>query len=224
MNFLMVEALERYHHFYGDTFKVECPTGSGQHDEASRSGATNSRAGWRHLPARRTARALATARSRYANDPHWRDLVLFYEYFHGDTGRGFGASHQTGWTALAAKLLENTIEHTDRSEQIRRETNQDASKYAARLARSADEVRRAQQLRFEVFNLELGEGLAESYATGLDVDPFDEFCDHLIVEEVATERSSAHIGCRLANWRRRISVITASANLISRRTNCSGAR
>src|SRR5437899_10132368 len=59
-------------------------------------------------------------------------------------------------------------------------------KYAARLARSAEEVRRAQQLRFEVFNLELGEGLAESYATGLDVDPFDEFCDHLIVEELAT--------------------------------------
>jgi putative hemolysin len=56
----------------------------------------------------------------------------------------------------------------------------------ARLARSAEEVRRAQQLRFEVFNLELGEGLAESYATGLDVDPFDEFCDHLIVEELAT--------------------------------------
>jgi putative hemolysin len=56
----------------------------------------------------------------------------------------------------------------------------------ARLARSEDEVRRAQQLRFEVFNLELGEGLAESYATGLDVDPFDEFCDHLIVEELAT--------------------------------------
>jgi putative hemolysin len=56
----------------------------------------------------------------------------------------------------------------------------------ARLARSADEVQRAQRLRFEVFNLELGEGLAESHATGLDVDPFDEFCDHLIVEEVAT--------------------------------------
>jgi putative hemolysin len=56
----------------------------------------------------------------------------------------------------------------------------------ARLARSEDEVRRAQQLRFEVFNLELGEGLAESYATGLDIDPFDECCDHLIVEELAT--------------------------------------
>jgi putative hemolysin len=60
------------------------------------------------------------------------------------------------------------------------------AKYCVRLARSADEVRCAQQLRFEVFNLELGEGLAESYAIGLDIDPFDEFCDHLIVEELAT--------------------------------------
>src|SRR5438874_8272896 len=59
-------------------------------------------------------------------------------------------------------------------------------KYAARLAQSADEVRRAQQLRFEVFNLELGEGLAESYVTGVDIDPFDEFSDHLMVEELAT--------------------------------------
>jgi putative hemolysin len=59
-------------------------------------------------------------------------------------------------------------------------------KYAARLAQSVDELHRAQRLRFEVFNLELGEGLTESYATGLDVDPFDEFCDHLIVEELAT--------------------------------------
>ncbi len=57
----------------------------------------------------------------------------------------------------------------------------------ARLAQNADEVRRAQRLRFEVFNLELGEGLAESHATGLDIDPFDEFCDHLIVEELATD-------------------------------------
>ena len=59
----------------------------------------------------------------------------------------------------------------------------------ARLAQSAEDVRRAQQLRFEVFSLELGEGLAESYATGLDVDPFDEVCDHLIVEELATRPS-----------------------------------
>jgi hypothetical protein len=66
--------------------------------------------------------------ARYADDPHWRDLVLFYEYFHGETGRGCGASHQTGWTALAAKLLENTIEHTDQSIQIDREPDGNTSK------------------------------------------------------------------------------------------------
>ena len=60
------------------------------------------------------------------------------------------------------------------------------SKYAARLAQNADEVRRAQRLRFEVFNLELNEGLVESHFTGLDVDPFDNVCDHLIVEHLAT--------------------------------------
>jgi hypothetical protein len=64
---------------------------------------------------------------KYADDPHWRDLVLFYEYFHGETGRGCGASHQTGWTALAVKLLENTSEHTAQSKQIDRDVNSDAS-------------------------------------------------------------------------------------------------
>jgi hypothetical protein len=59
--------------------------------------------------------------ANYADDPHWRDLILFHEYLHGETGRGCGASHQTDWTALAVKLLENTIEHSNRSKQIRRE-------------------------------------------------------------------------------------------------------
>ena len=80
-------------------------------------------------------------------------------------------------------------------------------------------MHRAQRLRFEVFNLELGEGLAASHATGFDVDPFDEFRDHLIVEEVATGKLSARIDCRRVSWRRQISAITASANLISRRTS-----
>jgi hypothetical protein len=65
---------------------------------------------------------------QYANDPNWRDLVLFYEYFHGETGRGCGASHQTGWTALAVRLLENTIEHTDQCEQVDGDANRDQSK------------------------------------------------------------------------------------------------
>jgi len=77
----------------------------------------------------------------------------------------------------------NTLIEANRFVETSRATHR---KYASRLARNPAEMRRAQQLRFEVFNLELGEGLAESYATGLDVDPFDEFCDHLIVEEVAS--------------------------------------
>ena len=71
----------------------------------------NSRADWRSifLPNENGARPCHGEIAKYAIDPHWRDLVLFYEYFHGETGRGCGASHQTGWTALAVKLLENTI-------------------------------------------------------------------------------------------------------------------
>jgi hypothetical protein len=78
------------------------------------------------LPNKDGARPCHGDVEKYANDPHWRELVLFYEYFHGETGRGCGASHQTGWTALAVKLLENTIEHTDQSIQIDRKDNSNA--------------------------------------------------------------------------------------------------
>ncbi len=106
INFLLVEALERYHHFYGETLKVECPTGSGRMMNLSQVA--------RDLAARLTRIFLPDASGRrpchgddrrFAADPAWRDLVLFHEYFHGDTGRGLGASHQTGWTALAARHL-----------------------------------------------------------------------------------------------------------------------
>jgi len=129
INFLIVEALERYHLFYGDSFKVECPTGSGNMmtlQEVSRELAR--RLGSIFLPNEKGARPCHGDMARYADDPHWRDLVLFYEYFHGETGRGCGASHQTGWTALAVKLLENTIEHTDQSIQIDREPDGNTSK------------------------------------------------------------------------------------------------
>src|SRR5437867_4425091 len=108
VNYLLVEALERYHHFYGDGLRVECPTGSGQLmnlrqvvEELSR------RLAGLFLRDERGRRPAHGDDPRYAEDPHWRELALFYEYFHGDTGRGVGAPHQTGWTALAASLLEN---------------------------------------------------------------------------------------------------------------------
>jgi hypothetical protein len=93
--------------------------------------------------------------TKYETDPHWRDLVLFDDYFHGETGRGCGASHQTGWTALAVKLLENTIEHPDRSKPLIETAKARRPKYVARLAKNAKEMRRVQGLRFEIFNLEL---------------------------------------------------------------------
>jgi hypothetical protein len=105
INFLLIEALQKFHHYYSDDFRVECPTGSGQFlslreiaDELSR---------------RLTSLFLRDDHGRrpYAgddprqHDPHWQGHLLFHEYFHGDTGVGLGASHQTGWTALVAKLL-----------------------------------------------------------------------------------------------------------------------
>ena len=110
VNYLLVEALERYHHFYGDALKVEVPTGSGRLlslKEAAQEIA--SRLAAIFLPDAAGQRPCHGADRRYADDPNWRDLVLFYEYFHGDTGRGVGASHQTGWTALAVRCLEERI-------------------------------------------------------------------------------------------------------------------
>jgi hypothetical protein len=106
-NFLIIEALERYHHFYGDTLTVEHPTGSGRRVTLEAVAADLfGRLARLFLADGRGHRPCHGDVARYADDPHWRDLVLFYEYFHGDTGRGLGASHQTGWTALAAKCLE----------------------------------------------------------------------------------------------------------------------
>jgi hypothetical protein len=106
VNILLLNALERYHAVYGEGFQIECPTGSGQMMNLLEV---------QQFLARRLVnlftrdstgrRACHGDEKRYVEDPHWRDLVLFSEYFCGDTGRGTGASHQTGWTALAATLL-----------------------------------------------------------------------------------------------------------------------
>jgi hypothetical protein len=105
-NYLLVEALRRYHLFYGDDFQVECPTGSGNlmslgdvADEIERRLIRLFEQGGDG------GRPVHGSDPRYRNDPAWKDLVLFYEYFHADTGEGLGASHQTGWTALVASML-----------------------------------------------------------------------------------------------------------------------
>jgi hypothetical protein len=108
VNYLLIEALERYHHFYGDTLQVECPTGSGNLMNLAGIAMEISRRLARiFLPDERGRRPCHGDLALYAEDPYWRDLVLFYEYFHGDTGRGVGASHQTGWTALVVRLIED---------------------------------------------------------------------------------------------------------------------
>jgi hypothetical protein len=107
INYLIVEALERYHHFYGDSFQVECPTGSGRLlnlGEVARELA--GRLGSVFLRGDNGSRPCHGGDVRYASDEHWKDLVLFHEYFHGESGRGLGASHQTGWTALVTRCLE----------------------------------------------------------------------------------------------------------------------
>jgi len=110
-NFLMIESLQKFHHFYGDGFRVECPSGSGQQMSLWDVGAEISRS-LTHIFLRddNGRRPVYGSLEKFQNDPWWRDLILFYEYFHGDTGAGLGASHQTGWTGLVAKLLEQTGE------------------------------------------------------------------------------------------------------------------
>ena len=109
MNFLLIEALQRFHHYLGDDFKVECPTSSGRYltlwDVAGELSRRLSGIFTRDSTGRRP---VYTDVEKFQSDPAWRNLILFYEYFHGDTGAGLGASHQTGWTALVAKLIQQS--------------------------------------------------------------------------------------------------------------------
>jgi hypothetical protein len=106
VNYLIIESLQKFHHYYGDDFQIECPTGSGRF--MSIEGVAN------ELSRRLTTiflkddsgkRAVYGNQPRLQSDPRFSDYLLFYEYFHGDSGRGVGAAHQTGWSALVAKLL-----------------------------------------------------------------------------------------------------------------------
>ncbi len=107
VNFLIIESLQKFHHYYGDDFKIEYPTGSGDFvtiEEVSEE--LSQRLCHIFLRNDSGRRAAFGENEKFQTDPHFRDYLLFYEYFHGDTGRGVGASHQTGWTGLIAKLLQ----------------------------------------------------------------------------------------------------------------------
>ena len=108
LNYLLIEALERYQHFYGDSFRVERPTGSGKWMSfAQVARDLSGRLARLFLRDSSGARPCFGDDRRFAADPHWRELLRFHEYFHGDTGRGLGASHQTGWTALVVRCIED---------------------------------------------------------------------------------------------------------------------
>jgi hypothetical protein len=111
VNLLLIESLQKFHHYLGKDFKVEFPTGSGQHLSLWEVAAELSRR-LTHLFLRGAdgTRPVHGSNPLYRDDPHWRELVLFYEYFNGDTGAGVGASHQTGWTGVVAKLLQQSGE------------------------------------------------------------------------------------------------------------------
>jgi hypothetical protein len=129
INFLIVEALQKFHHYFGDDFRVECPTGSGQMltlwevaQEISR------RLARIFLKDTSGRRPVFGGIDLFQADPSWRDLIPFHEYFHGDTGAGVGASHQTGWTALVAKLLIQSGEHHEGHRSLPRKTKQRTSR------------------------------------------------------------------------------------------------
>ena len=112
VNYLLIESLQKFHYYFGDDFTVECPTGSGHMmtlwDVATDISQRLARIFQRSADGRRPVHGGV---EKFQSDPHWKDWVLFYEYFHGDNGAGIGASHQTGWTGLVAKLMQQSPEH-----------------------------------------------------------------------------------------------------------------
>jgi hypothetical protein len=107
VNILIIRALQQFYLYYGDDFRIECPTGSGKLMnlfEVSKE--ISDRLCRIFLRDARGRRPVYGGSEKFQADPHWRDHILFYEYFHGDNGAGLGASHQTGWTGLVAKLIQ----------------------------------------------------------------------------------------------------------------------
>jgi len=107
VNYLMIESLQRFNHYFGDALQVECPKGSGRKMNLGQvARELSNRLTQIFLLDQNGRRAVFGGAEKFQTDPNFRDYVPFYEYFHGDNGAGIGASHQTGWTALVAKLLQ----------------------------------------------------------------------------------------------------------------------
>jgi len=128
INFLLIEALQKFHHYYGDDLTIECPTGSGKYMNLWEVAAELSHRLTRiFLRDARGRRPVFGGMEKFQTDPHWRDYILFNEYFHGDNGAGLGAGHQTGWTGVVAKLIEQNEVY-----RIRADANQVAAAPASR--------------------------------------------------------------------------------------------
>jgi hypothetical protein len=111
VNYLLIESLQKFHHYLGDDFTVEFPARSGQMLTLREVAAELSRRlSSIFLRDGEGRRPVYQGIEKFQTDPHWNDLIQFHEYFHGDSGRGVGASHQTGWTGLVAKLLQQSGE------------------------------------------------------------------------------------------------------------------
>jgi hypothetical protein len=106
VNYLIIEALWKFYDYFGDSLKVECPTGSGQEMTLKEVAIALSRRLVAIFQQDSTGRRpVYGGLEIFQSDPHWRNYILFYEYFHGDNGVGIGASHQTGWTGLVAMMI-----------------------------------------------------------------------------------------------------------------------
>jgi hypothetical protein len=131
INYLIIEALQKFHHYLGDSYTVECPTGSGRMMTLAQVAQEISRRLSKiFLKDGRGRRPVFGGAERFQSDPNWSDLIPFHEYFHGDTGAGIGASHQTGWTALVAKLLQQSGEHNESDRGSARKAKQRPSRRA----------------------------------------------------------------------------------------------
>jgi hypothetical protein len=106
VNFILLDAMHEFHRYYGDEFRIECPTGSGTYVSIAQAAEEVGRRLIRlFMPDERGIRPFMSQYPALARDPHFKDHLLFHEYFHGETGRGVGAIHQTGWTGLIANLI-----------------------------------------------------------------------------------------------------------------------